>query len=58
MGAIIGDHNGNWIVNDHRYLDNTTNIMAEFWPLKDGLVLAHRMHINNVIVELNPSSRI
>ena len=48
-GDLIRNHDGNWVQRYARGLDHTSNFMAELWALKDGLILAREMGLNNLI---------
>ena len=47
---------GEWIVGFARPLGRTNSCMAKLWALRDGLLLAKELGINNVIVELDALS--
>ena len=39
-GGLICDHQGKWIKGYMRHIDVATSIIAKFWALRDGLMLA------------------
>ena len=39
-GGLIRDHRGEWLKGFSREIGSTTNVIAEFWALRDGLLLA------------------
>ena len=55
-GGVIRGQEGEWIASFARPLGRTNNCMAEFWALRDGLLLAKELSINNLIVELDALS--
>ena len=55
-GGVIRDHNGKWIIGYAWSLGCTNNCMAELWALRDGLLLARDMGLNNLIIELDALS--
>ena len=55
-GGIIRDHNGQWLKGYARPLGCTNSCMAELWTLRDGLLIAKEMGINNLIIELDALS--
>lgn len=56
MGALILDSEGKWVVGCHRFIGFTTNIIAELWALRDGLRLAHQLHIDYLVLEVDALS--
>ncbi|XP_075663469.1 uncharacterized protein LOC142633081 [Castanea sativa] len=52
-GGLIRDHSGNWIKGYMRNIGVATSIIAEFWALRDGLLLASQLGINHLIIELD-----
>ena len=52
-GRIIRDHDGHWLKGYARPLGCTNSCMAELWALRDGLLIAKEMGINNLIIELD-----
>ena len=55
-GSIIRDHNGHWLKGYARPLGCTNSCMAELWTLRDDLLIAKEMGINNLIIELDALS--
>lgn len=55
-GGLIQDHDGSWVKGYARGLGHTNSIMAELWALRDGLVLAKEMGLNNLVIELDALS--
>ena len=52
-GGVIRDHNGKWLKGYTRSLGCTNSCMAELWALRNGLLLARDMGLNNLIIELD-----
>lgn len=52
-GGLIRDLCGNWIKGFSRSIGLTSNIIAKFWALRDGLQLAIQLEIQNIEVELD-----
>ena len=52
-GGIIHDHYGKWIKGYMRNIGNASNIVAEFWALRDGLMLPTQLGITQLLVELD-----
>ena len=50
---MIRGQEGEWIASFARPLGRTNSCMVEFWALRDGLLLAKELGINNLIVELD-----
>ena len=55
-GGVIKDHDGHWLKGYARPLGCTNSCMVELWALRDGLLIAKEMGINNLIIELNALS--
>ncbi|XP_050273143.1 uncharacterized protein LOC126716155 [Quercus robur] len=55
-GSVIRDHDGHWLKGYARPLGCTNSCMAELWALRDGLLIAKEMGINNLIIELDALS--
>ena len=55
-GGLIRDHNGAWLKGFARGLRFTNSALAELWALRDGLLLAKEMGIQQLIVELDALS--
>ena len=55
-GGLIHNHDGNWVQGYAGGLGHTSNFMAELWALRDGLILAREMGLNNLIIELDALS--
>ena len=54
--GLIRDHIGVWVKGYARGLRHTSSVMVEWWALKDGLILAKEMGLNNLIIELDALS--
>ena len=52
-GGLIRDHNGKWVKGFMRNIGKTTSVAAEFWALRDGLMLAGQLGIDHLHVELD-----
>ena len=52
-GGLIRDHHGSWVKGYMRHIGFTSSIAAEFWALKDGLMLASQLGITQLLVELD-----
>ena len=57
-GGVIRSHNVEWLTGYARPLGHTNSCMAELWTLRDGLMLAKDMGLNNLIVELDALSMV
>nr|POE80174.1 putative ribonuclease h protein [Quercus suber] len=55
-GGIIKDCHGEWISGFARSIGFTISFAAEFWALRDGLMLCLRLGLNAVEVEVDASS--
>ena len=55
-GGVIRGQEGEWIAGFARPLGRTNSCMVELWALRDGLLLAKELGINNLIVELDALS--
>ena len=52
-GGAIRDHRGMWIKGFARKIGHATNLIAEFWALRNGLQMALQLGINCLEVELD-----
>ena len=52
-GGVIRDREGRWVKGFARSIGFTTSITAEFWALRDGLLLAVRMGVQKLVIELD-----
>ena len=52
-GAVIRCSNGDWIAGCLRKLGNTSCILAELWALRDGLLLAKQLSLDNNCVDMD-----
>ena len=52
-GGVIHNCNGNWVKGYKRRVGVATSIIAEFWALRDGLILADQLGITHLAVELD-----
>ena len=52
-GRIIRDSEGRWVKGFARSIGFTTSITAEFWALRDGLLLADQIGLQNLVIELD-----
>ena len=50
---MIRDSEGRWVSGFARSIGFTTSITAEFWALRDGLLLAVRMGVQKLVIELD-----
>ena len=57
-GGVIRGQEGEWIIGFARPLGQTNSYMAELWVLRDGLLLAKELDLNNLIVELDALSMV
>ena len=55
-GGVIRDHDGQWLKGYARPLGCSNSCMTELWALRDGLLLAKEMGLNNLIIELGALS--
>ena len=51
-GGVIKDCHGGWVKGFLRSIGHATSVMAEWWALRDGLILAIQLGINQLEVEL------
>lgn len=56
VGALIQDHNGNWISKCYWHNPKLTNLEAELWVLRDGLHLAHSLNIVNLEIKVDATA--
>ena len=52
-GGIIRDCHGDWVKGYSRSIGYSTSVLAEWWALRDGLILAIQLGINQLEVELD-----
>ena len=52
-GGLIHDHHGSWVKGYVRHIGFASSIAAEFWALKDELMLASQLDITQLLVELD-----
>ena len=52
-GRVIRGHDREWLTGYARPLGQTNSCMAELWALRDGLMLAKELGLNNLIIELD-----
>nr|POF24828.1 putative ribonuclease h protein [Quercus suber] len=52
-GGIIRDCEGRWVKGFARSIGFTTSILAEFWSLRDGLLLADQIGVQKLVIELD-----
>ena len=52
-GGIIRDSEGRWVKGFARSIGFTTSITAKFWALRDGLLLADQIGVQNLVIELD-----
>ena len=52
-GGLIRDCQWTWVKGYMRNIGVATNIIAEFWALRDGLMLALKLGITHLLVELD-----
>ena len=52
-GGLICDSCGRWNKEYMRYIGISTSIIAEFWALRDGLMLASRLGITHLAMEFD-----
>ena len=52
-GGLIRDSQGNWVKGYMRNIGVATNIIAEFWVLRNGLTLASQLGITQLLVKLD-----
>lgn len=50
-GGLIRDSQGSWVKGYMRNIGVATSVKAEFWALRDGLLLASQMGIAQLVVE-------
>ena len=50
-GGVIPDHRGEWLKGFSRGIGSTTSVVAEFWVVRDGLLLAVQMGIPLLEIE-------
>ena len=52
-GAVLRCSNGNLVAGCLRKLENTSCILAELWVLRDGLLLAKQLNLENICVDMD-----
>ena len=52
-GGLIRNHDGKWVKGFMRNIGQATSVAAEFWALRDGLMLAAQLGITHLHVELD-----
>nr|XP_023884096.1 uncharacterized protein LOC111996361 [Quercus suber] len=52
-GGLFCDFQGKWVKGYMRKIGMATTVVAEFWALRDGLILTSQMGINNIVVEFD-----
>ena len=52
-GGVIWDHRGSWVQGFARKICITTNVIAEFWALRDGLTMAAQLGITLLEIEMD-----
>ena len=52
-GGIIRDCHSDWVKGYSRSIGYTTSVLAKWWALRDGLILAIQLGINQLDVELD-----
>ena len=52
-GGLICDSCGRWNKEYMRYIGISTSIIAEFWALRDGLMLASQLGITHLAMEFD-----
>ncbi|KAL0014884.1 hypothetical protein SO802_001953 [Lithocarpus litseifolius] len=52
-GAVLRCSNGNWVTGCLRKLGNTSCVLGELWALRDGLLLAKQLCLENICVDIN-----
>ena len=50
---MIRDYHGNWVKRYSRSIGHTTSVLAEWWALRDRLILATQLGIDQLDVELD-----
>ena len=54
--GLFKDHDGVWLKGFARGIGYTNSILAELWALRDGLLLAKEMRIQQLLIELDALS--
>ena len=52
-GGVIRDSEGRWLRGFARSIGFTTSITAKFWALRDGLLQAVQIGVQNLVIELD-----
>ena len=52
-GGVIRDCEGGWMRGFARSIGFTTSIIAEFWALRNGLLQAVQIGVQNLLIELD-----
>ena len=55
-GGVIRNHEGQWLRGYARLLGCSNSCIAELWALRDGLLLAIEIGLNNIIIEMDALS--
>ena len=50
---MIRDSHGDWVKGYSRSIGHTTSVLAEWWALRDGLILATQLGVDQLDVELD-----
>ena len=52
-GVVLKCSNGDWITGYLRKQGNTSSILAKLWALRDGLLFAKQLHLENICVDMD-----
>ena len=52
-GGVLRCNDGEWVADFMRKLGNMSSTVFELWALKDGLIVAKQLGIDNVCIEMD-----
>lgn len=57
-GGLTGDSEGLWVWGFSRHIGPTSVLMAELWALHDGIHIAKKLNIHNLIINVDSTEAI
>ena len=55
-GGVLRDCSGKWIIGFACHIGFTTSFVAKLWGLRDGLMLARRLDVSKIVIEIDVKS--
>ena len=55
-GGVLRDCSGKWISGFACHIGFTTSFVAKLWGLRDGLMLARRLDVSKIVIEIDAKS--